>query len=129
MSAILVVEDNPQHQYLLKLLLQHADYVVETATSGWEAMEKMQAHPPDLVLMDFQLPGMDGYETAKSIKEQPNLRDIPIVAVSAHVMPGDKERALAVGCAGFIEKPFNPATIVAEVAQYVPGGTDASLDD
>ena len=122
MSAILLVEDNPQHQHLLKLLLQHANYDVETATSGWEAMEKMQAHRPDLVLMDFQLPGVNGYETARLIKEQPDLCDIPIVAVSAHVMPSNKEQALAAGCAGFIEKPFNPNTIVAEVAQYLPGG-------
>ena len=122
MRVILLVEDNPQHQYLLKRLLQHANYIVETATSGWEAMEKMQAHPPDLVLMDFQLPGISGYETAKLIKERTDFRDIPIVAISAHVLPVDKARAFAVGCAGFIEKPVNPYTIVAEVAQYLPGG-------
>ena len=117
-KSVLVVDDNPQHRYLLAYLLRHANYHVETAINGQDAVQKASAMTPDLILMDLQLPGTDGYEATRILKSTPALARIPVVAVTAHAMAGDKEKALDVGCVGYIEKPFAPESIADEIALY-----------
>lgn len=118
-KKILIAEDNEQNLYLATFLLERKGYRVIVACDGREALEKVRAESPDLILMDIQLPEMDGYETVKKIKEMPDMSHIPIVAVTSYAMVGDREKALAVGCAGYVEKPINPETFVAEVEKYL----------
>ncbi len=118
-KKILIVEDNEQNLYLATFLLKQSDYEVITANNGLEAVDKTLAEKPDLILMDIQLPEMDGYETTKRIKSMAEYNHIPIVAVTSYAMAGDREKALAIGCAGYIEKPFNTGTFVSEIEKYL----------
>ena len=117
-KKILVVEDNKKNLYLATFLLVQSGYEVIIALNGLEAIEKTTAEKPDLILMDIQLPEMNGYEATKRIKSIAAISHIPIVVVSSYAMPGDKEKALALGCAGYIEKPFLPETFVSEIEKY-----------
>jgi two-component system cell cycle response regulator DivK len=117
-KKILVVEDNEQNLYLTTFLLEKGGYEVVTAQTGRKGVEKAQAEKPDLILMDIQLPEMNGYEATTRIKNIAEINRIPIVAVTSYAMAGDREKALAMGCAGYIEKPFAPETFVAEVEKY-----------
>ncbi len=118
-TRIMVVEDNAHNLYLITFLLGKSGYEVITAHSGPEALGKIRAEQPDLILMDIQLPEMDGYETTRKIKQTPECSHIPIIAVTSYALPGDKEKALAAGCTGYMEKPFAPETFVADVAKYL----------
>jgi len=118
-KKILVVEDNKQNLYLATFLLEKNGYEVITAEDGLEAIEKAKMEKPNLILMDMQLPEMDGFEATRRIKGIPELSHIPIVAVTSYAMVGDKEKALATGCAGYIEKPFVPETFVSEIEKYL----------
>jgi len=106
-KKILVVEDNDRNRRLLKILLQARGYVVVEASSGKEALEYLEAQKPDLILMDIQLPNMDGLTLTKQIKSDEKTKDIPIVAVTAYAMKGDKERILEAGCNAYVSKPIN----------------------
>jgi two-component system cell cycle response regulator DivK len=116
---ILVVEDNEQNSYLVTFLLKQSGYKVITALNGLEAIDKTIKEKPDLILMDMQLPQMNGYETTERIKSIADINHIPIVAVTSYAMAGDREKTLAIGCVGYIEKPFNPETFVSEVEKYL----------
>jgi two-component system cell cycle response regulator DivK len=105
--------------YLATFLLEKNGYEVITAGDGLEAIEKAKMEKPDLILMDMQLPEMDGFEATRRIKSIPEMSHIPIVAVTSYAMVGDKEKALAVGCVGYIEKPFMPETFVSEIGKYL----------
>ncbi len=118
-KKILVVEDNEQNLYLATFLLEKNGYEVITAEDGLEAIEKAKMRKPNLILMDMQLPEMDGFEATRKIKSIPEISHIPIVAVTSYAMVGDKERALAAGCVGYIEKPFMPETFVSEIEKYL----------
>jgi len=118
-KRILVVEDNEQNLYLATFLLEKNGYQVITAENGLEAIEKAKMEKPDLILMDMQLPEMDGFEATRRIKSIPEISHIPIVAVTSYAMVGDKEKALATGCAGYIEKPFVPETFVLKIEKYL----------
>ncbi len=118
-KKILVVEDNEQNLYLATFLLKQSGYEVVTALNGLEAIDKTLTEKPDLILMDIQLPEMNGYEATKRIKSIADINRIPIVAVTSHAMAGDKEKALAIGCVGYIEKPFDPDTFVSEIEKYL----------
>jgi len=117
-KKILVVEDNEQNLYLVTFLLEQRGYEVISASTGRKGVEKAQAEKPDLILMDIQLPKMNGYEATTQIKSMPDINRIPIVAITSYAMTGDREKALAIGCAGYIEKPFAPETFVSEVEKY-----------
>ena len=117
-KKILVVEDNAQNLYLATFLLERNGYVVVVAADGLEAIEKAKTEKPDLVLMDLQLPEMDGFEATRRMKSIPEISHIPVVAVTSYAMAGDREKALAVGCAGYIEKPFMPETFVSEIEKH-----------
>ncbi|MEX2531786.1 MAG: response regulator [Gemmatimonadota bacterium] len=116
MSAkILLIEDHEQNRYLVTFLLERHGYSVVSAAEGMRGIEMARSLSPDLILLDIQLPGMDGYQVARSIRELDNLRDTPVVAVTSHAMVGDRERALAAGCDEYIEKPIDPDTFVAQI--------------
>jgi len=119
--TILIIEDNEQNLYLSTFMLVNAGYRVLQARDGREGIDMARQHLPALILLDIQLPVMDGYAVAGELKRDAALREIPIVAVTSYAMAGDRERVLAAGCAGYIEKPVNPETFVAEIAHFLPG--------
>jgi two-component system cell cycle response regulator DivK len=122
MKKILVVEDNEQNLYLMVFILRQNGYRVVTARNGVEGIERARYEIPDLIIMDIQLPEMDGYEAAERIKSIDELRDIPIVAVTSYAMAGDREKAMDAGCSGYIEKPFNPVTFISEIKRFIREG-------
>lgn len=115
-KKILLVEDNPVNRRLAEFLLRSQGYQVRAATNAQEAFDTIKAERPDLILMDVQLPGMDGLEATRKLKAEPTTRDIPVVAVTSYAMKGDREKALAAGCSGYITKPIDKDTFVREVA-------------
>ena len=115
----LLIEDNEQNRYLVNFLLEQRGYEIVSADSGPLGIDLAGQVHPDLILLDIQLPGMDGYTVARAIKSNPALRAIPIVAVTSYAMVGDREQAMAAGCDGYIEKPINPRTFVGEVEKFL----------
>ena len=118
-ATILLVEDNVQNRYLATFLLQQHGHKVVPAADGREALELAVRLQPHLILLDIQLPVMDGYTVARALRVIPLLQAVPIVAVTSHAMVGDRERCLAAGCDGYIEKPINPETFVVEIHRYL----------
>ena len=115
-KKILLVEDNPVNRRLAGFLLRSQGYEVREATSALQAFEILANERPDLIVMDIQLPGMDGLEATRKLKEQPAVSDIPVIAVTSYAMKGDREKALAAGCAGYVTKPIDKSAFIAEVA-------------
>jgi CheY-like chemotaxis protein len=118
-ALILVVEDNPSNQLLASSVLERAGYEVELAESSVQALERVAARLPDLILMDVQLPGMDGLSFTKVLKSAPETAGIPIVALTAHAMSGDREEALKAGCVGYIAKPIDTRTFGDQVREFL----------
>ena len=118
-GRILLIEDNPQNRYLARFLLGRQGYQVVIAESGPAGLQLAVEHSPDLILLDIQLPGMDGHAVARTLKSDPSLQAIPIVAVTSYAMVGDREKCLESGAEGYIEKPINPDTFVAEVERFL----------
>ncbi|HEY4185574.1 MAG TPA: response regulator [Polyangia bacterium] len=116
-GTILLIEDNEQNRYLLTFLLEQHGYKVLAASDGARGIAMARQFKPDLILLDIQLPTMDGYAVARTLRLVESLRDTPIVAVTSYAMPGDREKTLAAGCTGYIEKPINPATFVSTMEQ------------
>jgi two-component system cell cycle response regulator DivK len=112
---VLLIEDNEQNRYLATFLLERHGYAVVSAPDGPRGIELARSSPPDLILLDIQLPTMDGYTVARHLRALEPLRDIPIIAVTSYAMLGDREKSLAAGCTGYVEKPINPETFVAEI--------------
>lgn len=127
-EPVLVVDDNPTNLKLLRYLLTARGYQVRTATDGREVLAVVESFRPRLILMDIQLPGIDGLELTRRIKAAPETRDIVIIAVTASAMKGDEERTRAAGCDGYVAKPIDTRALPALVADYLgrgacPGGT------
>ena len=120
MAKILVIEDNRQNMYLCTFILNSHHHDVIQAFSGREGIAIAGKIVPDLIILDIQLPEMDGYAVARELKNNPLTIRIPIVAVTSYAMTGDRERSLAAGCAGYIEKPINPGTFMEEIAMHLP---------
>lgn len=120
-SKILLIEDNEQNRYLATFLLEQRGYEVISAETGPLGIDLAGKIVPDLILLDIQLPGMDGYAVARALKSDPRLDHIPIVAVTSYAMVGDKESVLAAGAEGYIEKPIDPETFVSRIEQFLPG--------
>ncbi|MCB2189041.1 MAG: response regulator [Deltaproteobacteria bacterium] len=118
-KRVLVIEDNEQNMYLTTFILENKGYEVLQAWDGRQGIEAAVSAVPDLILLDIQLPEMDGYAVAGNLKADPRLAEVPIVAVTSYAMAGDRERILASGCTGYIEKPINPATFLAQLEQYM----------
>jgi two-component system, cell cycle response regulator DivK len=117
---ILIIEDNEQNLYLFTFILEKHGYRVETAQDGETGIEMAVRIKPDLILLDVQLPAMDGYAVARHLRSNPDLAQTPIVAVTSYAMVGDREKALESGCTGYIEKPINPDTFVTQVEEHFP---------
>jgi CheY-like chemotaxis protein len=118
-KTILVVEDNELNMKLVKGLIKIGKYRMLEAIDAESGIQLIREQRPDLVLMDIQLPGMDGLSATKIIKEDPSLKDIPIVALTSYAMQGDKEKALEAGCTGYIAKPIDTRKFLETVSQYI----------
>jgi CheY-like chemotaxis protein len=117
---ILVIEDNEKNLYLVRFILEKNGYQVHAAMDGQTGIDLAAKLKPDLILLDIQLPVMDGYAVAQNLRANPELAKIPIVAVTSHAMVGDREKAISSGCNGYIEKPINPETFMGEVELHLP---------
>jgi len=114
-KRILLIEDNEQNRYLVTFLLQARGWEVVYAADGPAGLALAGEIAPALILLDIQLPGMDGYAVARALRANPKLAAIPVVAVTSYAMSGDRERCIEAGCTGYLEKPIDPQTFVAEV--------------
>lgn len=112
---ILVIEDNEQNLYLVRFLLEKDGFTVHEARDGSSGIQLANTLHPDLILLDIQLPMLDGYAVAAELRKNPALRETPIIAVTSYAMPGDRDKALAAGATHYIEKPINPSTFVDQV--------------
>ena len=126
-EKILLVEDNEVNRRLAGFLLRSQGYQVREATTALEAFEILEHEQPDLIVMDIQLPGMDGLEVTRKLKGQPTTAHIPVIAVTSYAMRGDREKALAAGCAGYVTKPIDKTTFIQEVATGL--GSKSKIED
>jgi two-component system cell cycle response regulator DivK len=118
-TCILVVEDQADNRRILRDLLVNAGYELIEAESGEEAITAVTARRPDLILMDIQLPVIDGYEATRRIRLNPELKSIPIIAVTSYALAGDEPKALAAGCSAYVTKPFSPRALLAKVQEHL----------
>lgn len=118
-ATLLLIEDNLQNRYLASFLLEKRGHRVIQAETGKQGLELAAKHRPDLILLDVQLPGMDGHSVARALKLDEQLKNIPIVAVTSYAMVGDREKCLAAGAEGYIEKPINPESFVDEIERFL----------
>jgi two-component system, cell cycle response regulator DivK len=121
-EPILVVDDNPANLRLLRLLLSAGSYEVRTAEGAEDALSVLAGFRPRLILMDLQMPGMDGFELTRLLKADPRTRDIVIVALTAYAMKGDEEKAREAGCDGYVSKPIDTRTLPDLVARHLAAG-------
>ena len=119
MKRVLVVEDNEDNLLLFRFMLEETGYEVIEARDGAEGVALALQEKPDLIVMDIQLPDIDGLEATKRIRASEADSDIPIIALTSFAMAGDREKALAAGCNGYITKPINPETFIAELEKYL----------
>ena len=126
-KRILIIEDNEQSLYLETFLLEKSEYDVVQARNGQQGLEVAASENPDLILLDIQLPVMDGYEVARRLKQVEETKSIPIVAVTSYAMAGDRETILAIGCEGYIEKPIDPDSFVDQVREFLPERKEGCL--
>ena len=118
-KCILVVEDQEDSRRILRDLLGNAGFELMEAGSGEGALSAVMARRPDLILMDIQLPAMDGYEAARRIRSNPEMKELPIIAVTAYASAGEDAKALAAGCVAYVSKPFSPRALLAKVREYL----------
>lgn len=118
--TVLLIEDNEENRYLATFLLEKHGFKVVAASDGPRGIELAATLLPVIILLDIQLPLMDGYTVARELRQNAALRNIPIIAVTSYAMVGDREKSLAAGCNGYIEKPINPDTFVAEIERFLP---------
>lgn len=123
---ILLIEDNDQNRYMATFLLEKHGYEVVPAVDGPTGIELAAAVRPLLILLDIQLPRMDGYAVARELRLNPALNGIPIVAVTSYAMMGDKEKAMEAGCDGYLEKPIDPETFVADIERHLASHNEGS---
>ena len=119
MAKILVIEDNDRNRKLVKILLEANKYSVIEARTGEEALKYLQDDKPDLILLDIQLPNMDGLTLARMLRADQKTKDIPIVAVTAYAMKGDKERMLEAGCDAYVSKPIDTRELPVIIANLI----------
>jgi len=119
-KRILVVEDQPDSRQIIRDMVAGADYEITEAENGEEALAAIAKQRPDLILMDIQLPIMDGYTATRLIKTDPALRSIPIIAVTSYALAVEEKKARAAGCDDYVTKPFSPRQLLAKIRQYMP---------
>jgi two-component system cell cycle response regulator DivK len=118
-KRILVIEDQEDNRRILRDLLTSVGYEIIEAVTGEEGVTAATTHVPDLILMDIQLPGLDGYDATRRIKANPVLRHIPIIAVTSYALSGDDVKAFAAGCDGYVSKPFSPRVLMAKIREFL----------
>jgi two-component system cell cycle response regulator DivK len=118
-KCILVVEDQEDNRQILRDLLGNAGFELTEAENGEEAIAAVARRRPDLILMDIQLPLMDGYEATRRIRTNPDLKSVPIIAVTSYALAGDEDKALEAGCNGYVSKPYSPRELLAKVRAYL----------
>lgn len=116
---ILYIEDNQENRLLVRRILEAEGYVVTEAPDGPSGLESARLSPPDLILLDINLPEIDGYELVGRLRQLPGLTSVPIVALTANVMKGDRERTLAAGCDGYIQKPIDVDALPVQIASFL----------
>ena len=119
-KRILVIEDQEDNRQIVRDLVTASGYELIEATTGEEGLEVAARERPDLILMDIQLPGIDGYEVTRRIKANPKLSKIPIIAVTSYALSGDDKKAFAAGCDGYVTKPYSPRLLLAKIREYLP---------
>ncbi len=119
-KLILVVEDQEDNRRIMRDLLSSAGYEVIEAVTGEDGVTAAEMHRPDLILMDIQLPGLDGYEATRQIKANPDLHHIPIIVVTSYALSGDDVKAFEAGCNAYVSKPFSPRQLLAKIREYLP---------
>ena len=119
-KRILVVEDQEDNRQILRDLLSTADIEITEAENGEQALAAVAKQRPDLILMDIQLPVMDGYEATRRIKGNPATKDIPIIVVTSYALSGDEARAREAGCDDYVTKPYSPRALLAKIREYLP---------
>jgi two-component system, cell cycle response regulator DivK len=119
-KTLLIIEDNAQNLYMMRFLLEKNGFTIIGAEDGRKGIETALSCNPLAILLDIQLPEMDGYSVAAELKKHNEIKDVPIIAVTSYAMVGDREQILAAGATGYIEKPINPETFVADIIQYLP---------
>jgi CheY-like chemotaxis protein len=117
--TVLIVEDNEDNRIVYSTMLRHFGFAVDEAENGAEGILKARSNLPDLILMDIAIPLVDGWEAVRRLKKDPSTAHIPIVALTAHAMPADRERAIQVGCDGYLAKPCEPRAVVEEVKRIL----------
>lgn len=119
-GKVLIIEDNAQNRYLMEFLLQSAGITTVCATNGKLGVESAQQEHPDLILMDIQMPEMDGFEATQKLKADPSTCNIPVIGVSSYAMPSSRKQASTVGMAAYIEKPLIPETFLSQLEPFLP---------
>ncbi|MCX7313269.1 MAG: response regulator [Hyphomicrobiales bacterium] len=120
MARILVVEDQEDNRQILRDLLGSVGYEMVEAHDGQQALTAVVEHKPDLILMDIQLPIMDGYEATRRIKAMPEYKNIPIIVVTLYALSGDEGKAREAGCDAYVTKPYSPRALLAKIREYMP---------
>lgn len=120
MTRVLIIEDNAQNMYLVTFLLRACGFTCTEAYDGRAGIDAALAVAPDLILLDIQLPVMDGYAVARELRRHAHLAGIPIIGVTSFAMAGDREKVLAAGCDGYIEKPIDPDTFISQISAFLP---------
>ena len=128
-DTLLIIEDNAQNFYMMRFLLEKNGFKVLGAVNGREGIEQALHCKPSAILLDIQLPEMDGYAVAAELKKHHEMAGVPIIAVTSYAMMGDREKILATGATGYIEKPINPETFVAEITEYLPKHRDDEKEE
>ncbi len=118
-TKILIIEDNEQNMYMLSYLLKSENYEVIQAYNGINGIAAAKNYKPDIILLDIQLPEMDGYTVAIKLRENEELKNTPIIAVTSYAMPGDREKAIESGATGYIEKPINPDIFISQMKSFL----------
>jgi two-component system cell cycle response regulator DivK len=121
-KRILLIEDHEDNRRIVRDLIGATDYELVEAATGEDGVAMAESHQPDLILMDIQLPGIDGYEATRRIKANPALAHIPIIAVTSYALSGDEVKARAAGCDDYVTKPFSPRALLGKVREYLPEG-------
>jgi two-component system, cell cycle response regulator DivK len=119
-QRILLIEDHEDNRRIVRDLLTSVGYQLVEATTGEDGVNMALLEAPDLILMDIQLPGIDGYEATRRIKANPDLNSIPIIAVTSYALSGDDIKAREAGCDGYVTKPFSPRALLAKIREYLP---------
>ena len=119
MTTALIIEDNEDNLELIKFILEKADYKTRFVMTGIEGVQQVISIPPDFVILDIQLPDINGLEVLKRIRAHPRGKDVPIIAMTSYAMSGDREKLMAAGCTGYIEKPIDPMLVIGQIEQVI----------